>query len=95
MLLLRNDDTGVEMSSLPAVLGVLLSGRGVLCDNGVVAVDGAVEPATFGVRGVRAAGLARLGAILGAFAFGFSNIFEFAFPDLARGAIGGDLIVAF
>lgn len=47
MLLLRKEDTGVEMSSLGVVL---LSERGARRDNGVDATDG-VEPATRGVKG--------------------------------------------
>jgi hypothetical protein len=97
MLLLKNEDTGVDTPSLDVVLGVLFSGRGVLRDNGVVAPEGGVEPATLGVKGVRLlilAEAASVGSGLDAFR-SYGGIFAFAFPLVDRGTLGGTLIVAF
>ncbi len=52
MLLFRNADTGVDRSSFDDALGVVVSGRAPLRDNGVLVAEEAV-PATLGVKGGR------------------------------------------
>lgn len=89
------------ISSLDVVLGVLLSGRGVRRERGVVAVFGGVEPATLGVKGVRLECLAaaeRVGRIgLCCFSTGIFELEFLGFDVRDAGtcacAFGGTLII--